>query len=70
MSEFERLWTTDGAAAALGISPRTLDYLRVKGDGPRFVKIGRRVKYRAADLTAYLEERTRTSTADRGKAAA
>lgn len=65
MSEFERLWDSDGAAAVLDISPRTLEYLRVKGSGPRFVKVGRRVRYRATDLTAYLDERTRTSTAGR-----
>lgn len=69
MDQFEKLWSTDGAAAVLGVSPRTLEYLRVQGDGPRFVKIGRRVKYRAGDLTAYLEARTRQSTADRGRAA-
>lgn len=70
MDQFEPLRDTANAAAVLGISPRTLDYLRVTGSGPRFVKVGRRVKYRDTDLRAYLDDRTRTSTADRGKAAA
>jgi hypothetical protein len=66
MEPFEQLMDTARAAGALGVSPRTLGYLRVAGHRPRFVKVGRRVRYRVVDLTAYLEERTRRSTVDEG----
>ena len=51
------------AAAFLGVSPRTLERKRLEGDGPKFVKIGRRVVYRLRDLEAYLDQNTYSSTA-------
>jgi hypothetical protein len=63
-SAFETLRDTAGAASVLGVSPRTLEHLRVRGGGPRFVKVGKRVRYRDADLRAYLDDRTRASTAE------
>lgn len=50
-------------------SPRTLETWRVRGGGPRFLKVGRRVAYRRRDLDAWLAERERASTSDTGKAA-
>lgn len=51
------------AAAALGLSHRTLQSWRVRGGGPEFIKLGSSVRYRPADLDAWLAERTRSSTA-------
>ena len=56
---------TKRAAAYLGLSEKTLANMRCRGDGPKFVKMGR-VRYRWADLAEYVEERVRTSTSDRG----
>lgn len=44
------------AAEYLGLSPITLADWRVQGRGPRYVKLGRRVKYDIADLDDYIAE--------------
>ena len=38
------------AAKYLNVSHRTLQKLRVVGGGPKFIKLGRKVRYRLADL--------------------
>ncbi|MBK1631206.1 hypothetical protein CKO31_10740 [Thiohalocapsa halophila] len=58
------------AAAYLAISPRTLQSWRVRGGGPRYVKVGANVRYRAEDLTAWVEDQNRANTSDNGPAAA
>lgn len=62
--------STKQAAQELGISRHTLDAWRIKGIGPQFRKIGRRVLYERADLIAWANEQSRTSTADSGNGAA
>lgn len=57
---------TRAAAEFLGVSRRTLEGLRVKGGGPRFVKIGGSVRYRLVSLEEYLQQRERASTSDPG----
>lgn len=44
----------------------TIEGWRVKGIGPRYVKIGRLVRYRIEDVDAWLEAQTRTSTSQAG----
>ena len=44
------------------ISVRTLQAARVKGSGVPFVRIGRSVRYRLEDVTAYEKARLRTNT--------
>lgn len=56
--------TQSEAARLLRISPRTLERHRVAGTGPRFVKAGRRVLYRRADLEAWAAANTFSSTAE------
>jgi hypothetical protein len=46
------------------ISPRTAQRWRASGDGPAFVRLGRRVIYRVSDIEAWLEARTYRSLAD------
>lgn len=59
------LLTTTQAAAILGLSPRTLEGLRVRGGGPRFVRLSARaVRYRHEDLAAWIEAGVRTNTAE------
>ncbi len=59
------------AAAFLDLSVRTLQGLRYKGGGARFVRISIRcVKYRRIDLRLWAEERLRASTSDPGSEAA
>jgi hypothetical protein len=58
------------AAYLLGESVRTLQTRRIRGDGPRFVKLGRSVRYTRRELRSHVERRMRRSTSDRGGAAA
>lgn len=64
-----RLLHTRAAGAVLGLSPRTLEKLRVTGGGPAYRKLGRRVVYAPADLERWAEAQTRTSTSDPGRPA-
>ncbi|ARJ65053.1 hypothetical protein WV31_04935 [Magnetospirillum sp. ME-1] len=52
------------AAEALRLSERTLERHRLTGTGPRFVKAGRRVLYRPADIEAWAEANTYASTSE------
>lgn len=54
-------------AGKLKVSPRTIESWRVKGGGPRFVRIGHLVRYRCDDVEEWLESQTRTSTSDPGR---
>lgn len=44
---------TPKAAAYLGRSPRTLEYWRCEGKGPRYSRLGRAVVYAVADLDEF-----------------
>jgi hypothetical protein len=48
-----RLLETVHAADELGFSPRTLEGWRRRGEGPPYLKFGRRVKYRLEDIEAF-----------------
>jgi excisionase family DNA binding protein len=58
------LLDTESAARLLGVSKSFLDKKRVRGGGPRFCKLGQRVRYRAADISAWLEAGQRESTSE------
>ncbi len=58
------------AAEILGLRPRTLQDWRFRGVGPRWLSYSSKaVRYRLADLEAFMEAAERTSTSDTGKAA-
>jgi hypothetical protein len=42
--------TTKEAAALLGVTPKGLEAMRARGDGPAFIRVGRRVRYVASAL--------------------
>jgi excisionase family DNA binding protein len=46
-------------ASRLGVSRSTLQSWRYNGRGPRFIKLGRMVRYRTTDIDAYLRANTR-----------
>lgn len=53
------------AATFLAHSVRSLQNWRVRGGGPRFVKVSRRsIRYRRRDLIAWAEERLRQHTSE------
>ena len=62
--------STEQAAAHLGLSPRTLERYRVRGGGPPFLSYCNRVHYMRSDLDAWIVERRRLSTSDKGVSAA
>jgi predicted DNA-binding transcriptional regulator AlpA len=61
-----RYLRTAEAARYLSLSPRTLEKHRTYGTGPSYRKIGGRVVYAVADLNAWADVGTRTSTSDPG----
>ena len=61
-----RYLRTPEAARFLSLSPRTLEKHRIFGTGPVYRKIGGRVVYAVADLNAWADIGTRTSTSDPG----
>ena len=63
-TEHHRKLNSPEAAEYLGISVSTLSKRRVDGDGPQYLKLGRRVVYDTRDLDAWLDTRRRASTAD------
>ena len=54
--------TTKEAAERMRLTARTLANWRVKGEGPRFIKMGRKVLYPLAEIEAYERDRLRIST--------
>ena len=54
--------TTKQAARLLGLSVSTLNKWRCYGTGPRFLKLGRAVRYRKMDLRSFLEARQASNT--------
>ena len=52
------------AAAYLGLQRTTLEAWRCRGGGPKYLKFGNAVRYRRADLEAWIESRTRSHTSE------
>jgi len=55
---------TRRAAELIGMSTRTLEKWRGEGNGPPFLKLGRRVLYAVADLEEWIGSRRRRSTSE------
>lgn len=62
------LLNQEDAAKFLDCSPRNLEALRHRGGGPRFVKLGRRVRYRVCDLLDWIDSNVRSSTGEQAGA--
>ncbi len=52
------------AAAYLSCSKSFLDQSRVRGDGPKFRKLGHSVRYKRDDLDAWMDENGCQSTSE------
>lgn len=56
---------THQASLYTGLAPATLEGLRSKGGGPRYVRYGRKaVRYLMSDLDEWIRERTIASTSE------
>jgi predicted DNA-binding transcriptional regulator AlpA len=51
-------------ARRLDTSERNLERMRLEGRGPRFVKIGRSVRYSADDVEAWIAAHAKSSTSE------
>lgn len=58
------LCDTRTLAAYLCARAQTVEQMRFKGGGPRFIKVGGSVRYRKSDVLAWLDEQSRFSTSD------
>ncbi len=59
------------AAEFLKVTPRSMQAMRQRGGGSRFIRISARcIRYRRIDLKAWADARMLTSTSDPGQAAA
>ena len=63
------LYDQAGAGRRIGgdrtpVSTRTMERMRQVGTGPKFIKVGRLVRYRQSDLDEYLNARAYRSTAE------
>ncbi len=63
--DLDRLMTEAEAAEILCYSVRALQNWRVRGGGPKFIKVSSRsVRYRRRDLLAWIDQRTRNHTSE------
>jgi excisionase family DNA binding protein len=56
--------TQSECAELLRLSERTLERLRVSGLGPKFVRLGRSIRYRLCDVEAWIASRVVGSTSE------
>jgi predicted DNA-binding transcriptional regulator AlpA len=63
-STIDPLLNPRDAATILGVSTSWLAKSRLSGEGPRFVKLGRAVRYLESSLREYIKARTRGSTSE------
>jgi len=63
------LATPQQVAPVLHTTPEALAQKRYLGTGPKFVKLGRRVFYKWADVHAWIDQNTMQRTDDRRGAA-
>ena len=78
IAEIERLAATSGGLDPLldtpqaarwlgGLPDKTLEAWRCSGDGPEFVKLGRRVFYLLSALKRWRDQNTHKSTSERAE---
>jgi hypothetical protein len=67
----DQLFDSEGAGRYLGgerpFSPRTLERWRLQGRGPRYVRIGRSVRYKQSALDDFLRAGERSSDSAMGR---
>jgi excisionase family DNA binding protein len=65
----EQLLTVNEAAALLRCSRHSLNRWRLTGEGPKFVRVGRHVRYTRTALADFIASSTRRSTSEEPAAA-
>lgn len=59
-----QLVTTEEASKMLAVAERTLLYWRKNSQGPSYVKLNGSIRYKLADIEAWIEQNTCRSLAD------
>ena len=63
VSAHDILLTAVETARLLGLSPRTMDKMRNQGRGPKYIVVSCRcIRYRRADIDAWIDARVRHKT--------
>lgn len=62
----DELLTVAEAARWAKVSESYLNKARLTGDGPRFVRLGRSIRYRQSDLEAWVQASAADSTSEYG----
>ena len=52
----ETMLDQNDLALVLKVSPKTLEYWRCKGIGPRFIKVGKLARYLDSDVRAFIQK--------------
>ncbi len=61
-----QLLNNDETADMLNVSRRTLPVWRVQGRGPKFIKIGKLVRYERTEIEAWILANTHANTSRQG----
>lgn len=59
----KEVMTREEAAEYLSLSLQNLDLLRTNGGGPKYVQLGRLIRYRKAELDRWCDENTHAHSA-------
>lgn len=65
--EFRKLLNTKTTAEKLNVTEGAMAKWRVAGEGPRFIRVGRRICYDPNDVAAWLDTRRVSSTSQVSK---
>lgn len=57
-----KLLTVKALSQYLGISEDTLSKYRTKGTGPKYLKLGRVIRYKLSDVHEWIEEKIQNQT--------
>lgn len=60
----EQLYTTKQTAKILGMSESWLRQSRMKGIGPKFIKVGHSIRYRPKNLDIWLNSLVKSNTVE------
>lgn len=65
VKEYKRWLNVEQAAEYVGLGQSTLNKMRVYGDGPKFAKLGKSVRYAIDELDRWMESRLIQSTSEK-----
>lgn len=58
MQERNRIFTTEELSEYIGIAVHTLALYRLYGSGPKYLKLGRVIRYKLGDVLDWIDQKT------------